>query len=127
MIPTGLARENAVPTDRTAYERKNQLNGMTAAFARSQRVNYLKETPQLKQFLSLPESAHVLAHYETVVDEFQQNIIAKRKDYQNFDEVMVYLRRLVLDRDPILRKHRRLTSVVLFYMYWNCDIGDSDA
>jgi hypothetical protein len=65
--------------------------------------------------------------YESVVDEFQLKIIAKRKDYQTFDEVMEHTWWILLfNRDPVLRQHahKRLTRAVLFYMYWNCDIGE---
>lgn len=66
--------------------------------------------------------------YESVVDEFQLKILAKRKDYQTFDEVMEYLVDLLFNRDPVLRQHahKRLTRAILFYMYWNCDIGEVD-
>ncbi len=66
--------------------------------------------------------------YESITDEFQLKIISKRKDYQTFDEVMEYLVDLLFNRDPILRQqgHKRLTRAVLFYMYWNCDIGEID-
>ncbi len=37
---------------------------------------------------------------------------------------MEYLIDLLFNRDPILRQHKRLTRVMLFYMYWNCDIGE---
>ena len=65
--------------------------------------------------------------YESVVDEFQLKIIAKRRDYQTFDHVMEHLADLLFNRDPVLRQraHKRLTRVVLFYMYWNCDIGEA--
>ena len=65
-----------------------------------------------------------------MVEEFELAIIAKRKDHQTFDEVMEHLLALLFGRDPILRQrpHKRLTSAVLFYMYWNCDIGrEADA
>jgi len=64
--------------------------------------------------------------YESVIDEFQLKIISKRKDYQTFDEVMEYLINLLFNRDPILCQHKRLTRAILFYMYWNCDIGKVD-
>jgi hypothetical protein len=68
----------------------------------------------------------LLRMYESVADEFQLKIIAKRKGYQTFDEVMEYLADLLFGRDAVLRQHthRRLTRAVLFYMYWNCDIGE---
>ena len=115
------------PTQRVSYEEKNTLNNMTKEYAASQRKLYLKETPQIHAFLAAPENLDLLHMYESVVHEFQLKIIAKRKDYQTFDDVMEYLIDLLFDRDPVLRQHahKRLTRAILFYMYWNCDIGDA--
>lgn len=114
------------PTARVTYEQKNVLNNMSAEYAKVQRRKYLKETAQIRAFLAAPENLELLRMYESVVDEFQLKIIAKRRDYQTFDEVMEYLVDLLFDRDPVLRQHahKRLTRAVLFYMYWNCDIGE---
>ena len=114
------------PTMRVKYERKNALNNMSDEYAKVQRKRYLIETAQIRTFLAAPENLELLRMYESVVDEFQFKIIAKRKDYQTFDEVMEYLVDLLFNRDPILRQHahKRLTRAVLFYMYWNCDIGE---
>ena len=114
------------PTVRVTYEEKNALNNMTAAYAKEQRRKYLQETAQIRTFLAAPENIELLRMYESVVDEFQLKILAKRKDYQTFDEVMEYLVDLLFNRDPVLRQHahKRLTRAVLFYMYWNCDIGE---
>ncbi|WP_186012146.1 ABC-three component system protein [Burkholderia gladioli] len=114
------------PTPRVTYEQKNALNNMSAEYAKAQRQRYLKETAQIRAFLAAPENLNLLRMYESVVDEFQLKIIAKRKDYQTFDEVMEYLVNLLSSRDPVLRQHahKRLTRAMLFYMYWNCDIGE---
>jgi hypothetical protein len=114
------------PTPRTPYEVKNTINGMTAEYAIALRKRYLKETAQVKIFLAAPENEGLLRMYESVVDEFQLKIISKRKDYQSFDEVMEYLLDLLFKRDPLLSANKRLTRVMLFYMYWNCDIGEGD-
>lgn len=114
------------PTERVTYEQKNELNNMTVEYAKELRKKYLKETAQIRAFLAAPENLDLLRMYESVVDEFQLKIIAKRKDYQTFDEVMEYLVDLLFSRDPVLRQHahKRLTRALLFYMYWNCDIGE---
>jgi hypothetical protein len=114
------------PTLRVTYEQKNALNYMSDEYAKAQRKKYLKETAQIRAFLAAPENRELLRMYESVVDEFQLKIIAKRKDYQTFDQVMEYLVDLLFNRDPILRQHahKRLTRAMLFYMYWNCDIGE---
>lgn len=114
------------PTERVSYDRKNALNNMTEAYAKAQRKRFLKDTTQIQAFLAAPENADVLRQYESVVDEFQLKIIAHRKDNQTFDRVMEYLIDQLYGRDATLRqhKHKRLTRAVLFYMYWNCDIGE---
>ena len=116
------------PTPRVPYEKKNALNNMSADYAKEQRRRYLKETAQIRTFLAAPENLGLLHMYESAVEEFQLKIIAKRKDYQTFDEVMEYVVDLLFNRDPVLRQHahKRLTRAVLFYMYWNCDIGVGD-
>ena len=114
---------DAPPEARTPYEVKNVLNQMTPEYAKLLRRRYLKDTAQIRAFLSAPENQHILKAYETAVDEFELKIIAKRTDYQSFDAVINYLVDLLFDRDPVLRQHKRLTRAVVFYMYWNCDIG----
>jgi len=117
---------DAPPSGRVSYEEKNSLNNMTPEYAKEQRKRFLKETGQVKSFLEAPENYELLKTYESVVEEFQLKIIAKRRNHQNFDDVMEYLADLLFERDPVLRQraHKRLTRVMLFYMYWNCDIGN---
>lgn len=113
------------PTPRVKYEDKNRLNKMSEEYAKEQRKKYLKETVQIHTFFAAPENLDLLHMYESVVDEFQLKILSKRRNYQTFDEVLEYLVDLLFSRDAVLRqhKHRRLTRAILFYMYWNCDIG----
>ncbi|HVJ06482.1 MAG TPA: ABC-three component system protein [Candidatus Saccharimonadales bacterium] len=118
---------DAPPTPRVSYEQKNALNNMSGEYAKALRRRYLKETAQIQSFLAAPENLDLLRRYETVVDEFQLKIIAKRKDFQTFDSVMEYLADLLFSRDVVLRQNKRLTRAALFYMYWNCDVGVTDA
>ncbi len=113
------------PAERVTYKAKNTLNNMSADYAKAQRGKYLKEAEQIRAFLAAPENDELMKMYASASDEFQLAIIAKRKYHQSFDEVMEYLVRLLFDRDAVLRQraHKRLTRAVLFYMYWNCDIG----
>ena len=118
---------DAPPGERTSYEQKNAINNMSAEYGKELRKRYLKDTSQIRTFLAAPENHEILKSYEAAVEEFQLKIIAKRKDYQNFDAVMEYLIDLLFQRDPVLRqtKHKRLTRALVFYMYWNCDIGEA--
>ncbi len=113
------------PVPRTSYKEKNILNAMSDEYATELRKRYLKETRQIDLFLEAPENYEIKECYQSVIEEFQLQIISKRKDYQSFDEVMQYIANILFARDPILnqRKHKKLTWAMLFYMYWNCDIG----
>lgn len=126
-IASGMKKiVNMPPKPRVKYERKNELNNMSEDYANVLRNRYLKDTAQIQQFLAAPENLDVLNKYETIIVEFQLKIISKRKNYQTFDEVMEYLVDQLFKRDPILKQHKRLTRAILFYMYWDCDIGKTD-
>jgi hypothetical protein len=112
-----------LPTDRVLYEKKNELNNMSMEYGKELRRRYLKETQQIRTFIAAPENAELLKRYESAAEEFQLQVLAKRKDYQAFDEVINYLIDLLLGRDPVLRANKRLTRTMIFYMYWNCDVG----
>lgn len=116
----------SMPVDRVSYDAKNEANNMSPAYAKRLRDKYLKDCGAVKDFLASPENARLLELYETAAEDFELKIIAKRKDYQSFDEVMNRLFDLLIDRDPVLRKRKRLTRLMVFYMYWNCDIGGVD-
>ena len=119
---------NNPPVPRVSYEKKNKINNMTEAYANTLRRKYLAETKIISSFLAAPENTDLLELYTTMIDEFQLKILSKRKNYQNFDEVFEYLFSLLFNRDVILRqrKHKRITRALLFYMYWICDIGESE-
>jgi len=121
--PIVLSAVDSPPATRVSYANKNTINQMSAEYARLQRQKYLKDTAQIQAFLAAPENLRLRQMYETVVTEFQLKITAKRKDHQKFDEVLEYLTNLLFGRDSVLRRYKRLTRAMLFYMYWHCDIG----
>jgi hypothetical protein len=125
-LPT-IPAPTSTPVARVPYERKNELNNLSKAFAKSLRHLYLKESQQIKVFLASPENNELLARYEAAAEEFQLQVLAKRKGHQSFDAIFVYLIKLLFDRDPVLRTNKRLTRTMVFYMYWNCDLGVEDA
>ena len=123
-IPTISAKLQDIPEVRVSYKQKNIINNMSEEYAKESQKRYLKETRQIQEFFSDPQNEKILTHYNSVVEEFQMKIIAKRKDYQTFDEVLEYLFDLLFERDPILQKNKKLTRTIVFYMYWNCDLGE---
>lgn len=115
---------DSTPVDRVAYAEKNRRNKMSAEYSRTLRRRFLKDSRQIQAFLADPQNDGLLQRYLAAVDEFQLKIVAKRREYDSFDDVMNYLFDLLFKRDSTLRKHKTLTRAIVFYMYWNCDIGD---
>ena len=115
---------DTAPVDRVLFAQKNERNNMTLEYARLLLRNYLKDSRQIQSFLADPLNQEVLGWYVAAAEEFQLKIVAKRGDFRTFDNVMNYLWDLLFKRDSVLRDNQRLTRILVFYMYWNCDIGD---
>ena len=111
---------------RTAFATKNEINGLSSEYAR-EIIKSLKYFDQVREFLAHPENSELLGAYEEAADEFRSKIIATRKDHVNFDKVLTYLLEQLFDRDPDLSGNRRMTRTLIYYMYWNCDIGLDNA
>lgn len=113
------------PVKRTGYAEKNTLNNMSDAYAKAMMRRYLKETKQIFEFLADVDNQAIRDYYESATADFQLKILSKKKAGDSFDVLMEYLYDLLINRDAVLSAHRRLTRAMLFYMYWNCDIGES--
>lgn len=113
------------PVERVSFAEKNRINAMTAEYAKELRKVLFRDENQIRAFLAAPENLAMMELYEVTVADFQAKIIAKRQNYQNVDDVINYLIDLLFARDAVLRQrtHKRLTRSLVYYMYWNCDIG----
>jgi hypothetical protein len=108
--------------ERTAFLAKNRINGLSEEYAESI-MKFLKYFDQVRQFLAHPDNSELLSAWEDAADEFRAKIIATRKDHVSFDKVLNFLLQQLFDRDPDLSARRRMTRTLIYYMYWNCDIG----
>lgn len=116
---------DASVVDRVSYVEKNELNNMSDPFAKTLADRYLVYTREIERFLASPANAASLRYYEAAAEEFQLKVIAKRHEFQNFDSVFNHLVDILVKRDGVLARNRKLLRAVLFYMYWHCDIGET--
>lgn len=107
---------------RTLFKDKNIINGLSNDYAITVQ-KYFKDFTPIEVFLADMENEEFLEMYQNSVDEFNLKIIAHREDYLNFDLILTHIYDLLIERDVDLKKHKKLTRTMLFYMYWNCDIG----
>lgn len=124
---SSVKHKDFTPVSRTSYAEKNQLNNMTDEFAKALQKNYMSYTFQVQDFLNDPQNTRLQDLYQNAIEEFQQTfIISRQRDIEFFDDVFNELVDLLIDRDHILRTNKRLTRILVFYMYYNCDIGKSN-
>ena len=120
-------QKELLPTIRTSYKEKNKLNNLRDETAKELEKLYMKYIFQIDQFLKDPQNYQVLKSYQESIEEFQlQYIIPKQIELDYFDCIYNELVSYLTSRDYVLSKNRRLTRMMVFYMYWNCDIGKSN-
>jgi hypothetical protein len=108
---------------RVSFKRKNESNGLSNDLAAYIRRQYMPQFANVKKFLAQPGNEEVRERYEAAALEFEEQIAIHRKDYGSFDDVLIRVKSLLTKRDGDLARHKALTNLVVYYMYWNCDIG----
>lgn len=117
------SKADAPIVPRVSYAQKNELNKMSPEFAARLSQSYMVYTETIDRFLADPANGQSLEYYEGVVEEFNLKLVAKYQDSNSFDDIFNYLVDVLRKRDGILASRVRLVRVMLFYMYFHCDIG----
>jgi len=125
---SSLKHTNFNPVKRTDLPRKNQLNNMSESFAKALRRNYMSYMQQVDLFLKDAQNSVILELYQSAIEEFQLKFICPKISIDDvlFDTIFNELIDLLVNRSYTLRTNTRLTRILVFYMYWDCDIGISD-
>jgi hypothetical protein len=110
--------------ERVAFEQKNEVNNLPDRFAALIKKDYLLHFDAVRKFLAAPTNEHILQRYLEAVAEFNEKIVAHRSDWDDFGRALVYLQDILFGRDGDLKRNKRTTKLIIYYMYWNCDLGD---
>jgi hypothetical protein len=78
---------------------------------------------EVRKFLAMPGNGSVVEHYLSAANEFDEQITIHRKGYAVFDNVLERIMALLFARDGDLARKKRLSKLIIYYMYWNCDIA----
>lgn len=104
--------------------KKNPLNRLSKEFyAQVIEAESMLHFAKIERFLKNPRNAEYRELYHDAADELKQKLIAERDQFEDFDRVFTFLYDKVQSQRPGLRGKRRLVSILLHYMYCNCDIG----
>jgi C-terminal domain 12 of the ABC-three component (ABC-3C) systems len=119
--------QSATPIEdlrRVEFASKNIANGLSEGFANTIKQRYLPSFALIKTFLAHPDNHEIQVRYDSAAAEIHDQLIASRGQL-DFDDFLARTQKLLFDRDSDLSKNKTATKLVLYYMYWNCDFGDS--
>lgn len=121
-----FASTDSRPVARTSLAKKNQLNSMTEKTSNRLMRNHGHVLRQIQSFLADPGNSRIRKMYVDCAEDFDLKIVAHKEQHHTFDAVFGRLVDILVSRDALLSRNRRLTRAIVFYMYWNCDIGDTE-
>lgn len=111
---------------RTSFDRKNELNRLSSQYGKTIKKR-IGEMYQVQDFLAMPENYELQQLYMESSEELAAKVCVFQSENQNFDHVLEKVIDLLLDRDVDLRSNKSLTRLMIYYMYYHCDIGEQDA
>jgi len=118
------AFRSAFDFEKLKMPQKNALNGVTDEYYNQVIVGQsMSHFERVGQFLQNPRNEQFAALYHDAADELKQKIILRRKSFESFDEIFLFMYERIQQKRTTLRGRRRLITIILHYMYFNCDIG----
>jgi hypothetical protein len=120
----GTTFDSAHDFDSVKIAEKNKINGLSSEYHEQIIIpDSAPHFPRIADFLKNPRNGEFAGLYHDAADELKQKILMHRTRFETFDQVFGYLYEQVQVRRSALRGKRRLVSILLHYMYFNCDIG----
>lgn len=110
---------------RTDFLKKNEINRVSSYYA-NQILNKIGDFPAVDEFLAMPCNINLQRKYYESAEELNAKICLYKKNEHDFDNIMERIIELLLERDNDLKSNKRLTRIMIYYMYYQCDIGEND-
>jgi antirestriction protein ArdC len=109
-------------------EDKNVINGLSETYYREIIVaDSMPHFDKVESFLRNPRNGDLKALYHDAADELKQKILINRDQFETFDHVFAFLYDEIQKERAALKGKRRMISILLHYMYCDCDIGSKHA
>lgn len=121
-----IKKKNITPNlERTDFNDKNIVNNLSSDYA-----NVLKRKMtdfyEIQTFLAMPENQTLQEMYIDSSEEIHAKICALKGDNHIFDNILEVIIDLIIMRDNDCKRNKTLTRVMIYYMYYRCDIGESN-
>ncbi|EIJ0935067.1 ABC-three component system protein [Vibrio cholerae] len=108
---------------RTSLEKKNRINNLNSSYSKIIE-NKMIAFNEISDFLSRPENSEYQEKYLECKSELDEKIRAIKKPEHEFNYIIERIYDLIISRDQDCKTNKRLTKLMLHYMYYICDIGE---
>ncbi len=116
--------QSAYDFSEIGLDEKNRLNVLGREYFELMRQHHEPYFGRIQRFLLDPVNVDSRETYYQVVDELRTKIAAGRAHFASFEEMLLrFVELAVQDHPDSMKKHRALLTVLLSFMYFNCDIG----
>jgi len=103
---------------------KNKKNNLSESYYNEEILSKsLIEFAKIEQFLENPINSECKNYYFDTAHELNQILTIKRKNFDLFEELFVYIYQLICDGATKLKGSKRHVTTFLHYMYMECLIG----
>lgn len=106
--------------------KKNKLNGLSNQYHEYITSDAERYFAKIKTFLEDPKHANLAEVYENTAYDFKGTLITNRSKFDSLDEILeeFYNRSYDYFNDKAVIFNKRLLKTFIFFMYFNCDIGE---
>lgn len=106
---------------------KNTLNGLTKEYYQQLIVaGSMPHFQKVESFLKNPRNRDLADLYHDSADEIKAKILVARAKFGAFDDIFAFIYEQIQKQSDGLKGKRRMITIILHYMYFNCDIGSKD-
>ena len=115
--------KSAFDFEKIKIQEKNTINGVSQEYYEQMIADSMLHFERVRQFLENPRNKELAALYHDSADDLKQKILTKRSQFGAFDEIFTFMNEHIQQKKEALKGRRRLITILLHYMYCNCDIG----
>lgn len=109
---------------RVGFDEKNKINGLGESYGKIIKRK-IADFSEITEFLAHPDNKKYQEKYIESSEELAAKIFAYKEEHHSFEKVLEIIIELLMARDSDLNKNKKLTRIMVYYMYYHCDIGEN--
>ena len=110
----------------TKIDKKNAINNLSKEYYKYIKESTEKDFLYIEDFLKNPRNKKYLKMYNETAQDFRGVIIAKRNEYDKFDEILEEILNIICEKQKNNNMKPMIIRTFLHFIYFSCDIGKKE-